>query len=44
MELSLRAKELTLTEATHVFLTEPIINKADEHQAISRIYRIDQTK
>eukprot|EP00102_Acyrthosiphon_pisum_P027041 XP_016664251.1 PREDICTED: uncharacterized ATP-dependent helicase C144.05-like [Acyrthosiphon pisum] len=44
MKLSVGSKGLNLTEATRIFFMEPIINKADEHQAIGTIYRLGQTK
>lgn len=38
-----QATGLTLVNATHVFILDPIINSGDEAQAINRIHRIGQT-
>ncbi|KAL3916437.1 MAG: hypothetical protein SGILL_005178 [Bacillariaceae sp.] len=38
------AEGLTLVEATHVFMIEPIMNSGLDQQAINRIHRIGQTK
>lgn len=44
LKMSLGAKGLNFTEASRIFFMEPIINKADELQAIGRVYRMGQTK
>ena len=42
--LSLGADGLSITEASHVFILEPLLNKAVEAQAVARISRIGQLR
>lgn len=44
LNLKFAGKGLTLVEATHVFIIEPILNADEEMQAIGRVHRIGQTR
>jgi E3 ubiquitin-protein ligase SHPRH len=44
MPLKCAANGLNMIEATHILLVEPILNGAQEKQAVGRIHRIGQTK
>ena len=42
--LSLGADGLSITEASHVFILEPLLNKTVEAQAVARVSRIGQLR
>ncbi|KAI0964814.1 SNF2 family N-terminal domain-containing protein [Xylaria arbuscula] len=44
LDLASMAFKLTLTAASRVYLMEPQLNPFTEEQALSRVYRIDQTR
>ncbi|AMD20041.1 HCL110Wp [Eremothecium sinecaudum] len=44
LNVKLQANGLTLVNASHVFLLDPIINIGDELQAVNRIHRIGQKR
>lgn len=44
LNLKFAGKGLNVTEATHVFIVEPILNPDDEMQAVGRIHRIGQER
>ncbi|CUS22721.1 LAQU0S06e04544g1_1 [Lachancea quebecensis] len=44
LNVTRQATGLTLVNATHVFIMDPIMNTSDEQQAINRTHRIGQTR